>query len=71
MDGGPGGYPPARSALGLRLALALFGLLFCAGTGVYFAVQGKPVPAVGLGVVALTAVVDLVVIVRRMRGRRP
>ncbi|WP_250279704.1 DUF6343 family protein [Frankia sp. Cppng1_Ct_nod] len=71
MDGGPGGYPPARSALGLRLALALFGLLFCAGTGAYFAVQGKPVPAVGLGVVALTAVVDLVVIVRRMRGRRP
>ncbi|WP_322767713.1 DUF6343 family protein, partial [Frankia sp. Cr1] len=70
VDGGPGGFPPARSALGLRLALALFGLLFCAGACVYYAVSDQPVPAVLLGVIALTAVVDLTVIVRRMRRER-
>ncbi|WP_250284167.1 MULTISPECIES: DUF6343 family protein [unclassified Frankia] len=67
MNGGPGGYPPARSALGLRFALAMFGLLFATAMCAYFAVQDRPVPAVLLGLVALTAVIDLFVIVRRVR----
>ncbi|AEH10147.1 MULTISPECIES: DUF6343 family protein [Protofrankia] len=67
MNGGPGGYPPARSALGLRFALALFGLLFATAMCAYFAVRDQPALAVLLGLVALTAVVDLFVIVRRVR----
>ncbi len=70
MNGGLGGYPPARSALGLRFALALFGLLFSAAVCAYFTVQDQPLPAIVLGVVALTAVIDLVVIVRRIRRER-
>ncbi|WP_239333286.1 DUF6343 family protein, partial [Frankia sp. CiP3] len=69
-DGGPGGFPPARSALGLRLALALFGLLFCVGACAYYAVSDRPLPAAVLALIALTAVADLIVIMRRMRRER-
>ncbi len=66
---GVGGYPASSSALGLRMALALFGLVVCAALAVWaFAVDS---PVVG-GVVALFAVVaavDLMVIVRRRRTR--
>ena len=64
---GIGGAPPARSALGLRLVLALFGLVTCAGGAVAFGVIGELAWAVGLAVLALVAAIDAVVVVRRMR----
>jgi Flp pilus assembly protein TadB len=65
------GYPPARSALGLRLALATFGLLVCAGAVVAFAVAGQPLWIVVFAVLTAVTVVDLTVISRRLRaGRR-
>jgi Flp pilus assembly protein TadB len=64
------GYPPARSALGLRLALAVFGLLVCAGAVVAFAVAGQPLWIVVFAVLMAVTVVDLAVISRRLRARR-
>lgn len=66
---GWGGAPPARSALTLRLVLAVFGLL----VGVVFAVWAWAVDApawvvVLPALVALSAVVDLLVLLRR-KGR--
>jgi hypothetical protein len=65
--GGPGGFPPARSALGLRLALAIFGLVFCAGAAVVFVIIGPWGLGLALAFIALTALSDIVVISRRMR----
>jgi hypothetical protein len=61
----------ARSPLNLRLALAVLGLVLCAGGAVAFLVAGQRVPAAILGVGALAAVVDIVVVqVRRVQRRR-
>jgi|GEM_PF-5407510 len=65
-----GGQPPARSALGLRLALALFGLVFCAAAAVVAAVYGPWPLAAVLAFIALTAAVDIRVISRHRRRRR-
>jgi hypothetical protein len=64
------GGPPARSALGLRRVLALFGLVFCGIMAGIFAVAGWPLPAALLALLAAVAIVDLVVIQRRIRRRR-
>ena len=62
---GIGGAPPARSALTLRLILAVFGLLAMTAAGVIALTQDAPVVAVIAFVIALTALIDLGVILRR------
>src|SRR3954454_17434128 len=60
---GFGGAAPAQSALTLRLALAVFGLVVCVGGGLVWLPTDFPAwPAVLLFVLALVTVVDLVVI---------
>lgn len=68
------GAPPARSALGLRAALAVFGLIFCGVVAGLFAAAGWTVPAILLCLAGATAIVDLIVLglrARRRRLRRP
>ena len=66
------GAPPARSALTLRLILAVFGLVVCVAGGVVFLAAGLPAwTAVVLFVLAAVALVDLVVIVRRKARGEP
>lgn len=66
---GFGGAPPAQSALTLRLVLASFGLLVCAGGAVGAAFAGSTGFCVLLAVLAATALADLVVVARRkLRG---
>jgi hypothetical protein len=67
---GIGGAPAARSALGLRLVLAAFGLVVCAAGAVAFALVGQPVLVVVMAVLALIAAVDVAIIVRRERMER-
>lgn len=67
---GIAGAPPARSALGLRLVLAVFGFVVCVAGAVAFAVVGAPVVTVVLGVLAAIAVVDVLIVVRRLRIER-
>ena len=67
------GAPPARSALTLRLILAIFGLVVCVVGGLLLlAVDAVPVglPIV-LFVFAAVAAVDIVVIVRRKARGEP
>jgi hypothetical protein len=65
---GIGGAAPAQSALTLRLVLASVGLLFSVGGAVALTRIGAPTwIVVLLALVAATAVVDLVVLVRRKR----
>lgn len=61
---------PGREALGLRLGLASLGLVLCVAIGVGVLVAGGPVwfPIV-LFVIALTALVDIVTIRRRISRR--
>jgi Flp pilus assembly protein TadB len=65
----PTGERP-RSALGLRLVLATFGLVSTGVCAVIAANNGWLVPAILAGLLALVAAVDLVVIVRRRRSER-
>lgn len=67
---GIAGAPPARSALGLRLVLAIFGLAVCVAGAVAFAAVGLPAGAVVLGVLAAVALVDAIVVRRRIRIER-
>ncbi len=69
---GIGGAAPARSALTLRIVLATFGLLVCAGGAVALWLTGAPAayPFVA-GVFALVAAVDLAVVVRRKLSGEP
>jgi hypothetical protein len=64
------GAAPARSALTLRLILAVFGLVVCVAGGIVFLAAGLPVwTTVVLFVLAVVAALDLVVIVwRKARG---
>jgi Flp pilus assembly protein TadB len=69
---GFGGAAPARSALTLRLVLAVFGLLVCVGGGVAVLAVGAPVwAAVVLFVLAAVALIDMVVIIRRKARGEP
>ena len=66
------GAPPARSALTLRLILALFGLVVCLAGGLGWLATDLPVwPAVLLLAFAAVAAVDIVVIVRRKARGEP
>ena len=69
---GFGGAPPARSALTLRLVLAVFGLVVCVAGGIVFLAAGLPVwTAVVLFVLAAVALVDIGVIIRRKARGEP
>jgi hypothetical protein len=57
----------AHSALNLRAVLATFGLVTCLGTGILALLAGAKIPGLLLLGLAVTAVVDLVVIGRRRR----
>jgi hypothetical protein len=66
------GAPPARSALTLRLVLAVFGLVVCVAGGIWVLAAGLPLwGAVVLFVLAGTALVDIVVIARRKARGEP
>lgn len=65
------GAPPARSALTLRLLLALFGFVTCAAAAVAFVtIVDEPAFAAALAVLALIAFVDAVVVVTRKRREK-
>jgi hypothetical protein len=66
------GAPPAQSALTLRLILAVFGLIICTGGGVVLLWFGVPVVfSVLLFVLAVTALIDIVVVARRKARGEP
>jgi membrane protein implicated in regulation of membrane protease activity len=67
---GDGTVEHPYSALNLRLVLAAFGLVTCAGLAVFAWVAGFAGAAVVLGAFAVVALVDLIVIQRRRRRRR-
>lgn len=62
-------FPPARSALNLRLALAAGGALLCLVLGVLAWVAFGLLPASLLFLLAVVGVVDVVVILRRRAQR--
>jgi len=65
------GAPPARSALTLRLILALFGLATCAAAAAAFVtVVDQPAYAAVLAALALVALVDAAVVLARKRRER-
>ncbi|WP_198169423.1 DUF6343 family protein [Herbidospora daliensis] len=57
-----------RSALGLRMVLAIFGLVVCGALAVVAFLLGLVVLGVIMAILALIALVDLVVVVRRRRA---
>ena len=66
------GAPPARSALTLRLILAIFGVLVCVAGGLIFLAADLPVwTAAAMFLLAAVALVDVVVIVRRKARGEP
>jgi Family of unknown function (DUF6343) len=67
-----GGPPPARSALTLRLVLAGFGLVVCAGGAAMLAMAGASSGIVAFfAVLAAIALADLAVVARRKRRGEP
>jgi hypothetical protein len=69
---GIGGAPPARSALTLRLWLAGFGMVVCVAAALVLGAMGAPPLAVALlGLLAVVAAVDLVIVVRRKAAGEP
>jgi hypothetical protein len=66
------GAAPARSALTLRLVLAVFGLVVCIAGGLGWLATDLPVwPGVVLLVLGVVALVDIVVILRRKARGEP
>jgi hypothetical protein len=69
---GIAGAAPARSALTLRLWLAVFGLVTCTALAIWLAVIRAPAAfVVALALLAVVALVDIGVIVRRKRRGEP
>jgi Family of unknown function (DUF6343) len=69
---GIGGAAPARSALTLRIVLATFGLVVCATGAVVFWVADAPTAYTATAaVLALVALVDLGVVIRRKLNAEP
>ncbi|MEU0090688.1 DUF6343 family protein [Kribbella sp. NPDC006257] len=67
-----GTSPPPRSALTLRLVLAGFGLIVCAGAALLFAYYGLPAALIVIvALAALVAAVDLVIVIRRKAHGEP
>ena len=66
------GAPPARSALTLRLVLAVFGVVVCGlAAAAFVVIVYQPVLAGLFAFLAAVAVVDIVVIARRKRRGEP
>ena len=66
------GAAPARSALTLRLVLAVFGLVVCIGGGLGWLATELPAwPGVMLLVLGAVTLVDIVVILRRKARGEP
>ena len=64
--GGVGGAAPARSALSLRLGLAVFGLVVSVAGAITLAAAGVPLLLVTvLAIIAVTAAIDIVIVLRR------
>lgn len=69
---GIGGAAPAHSALTLRLVLAAFGLLVCAGGVVWsLATDGPAWMTILLAVLTVVAVLNILVVVRRKARGEP
>lgn len=68
---GFGGAPPAQSALTLRLVLASFGLLVGAGGATLFLILGPIWFGILFAVIALTALIDIIVVARRKARGEP
>ena len=68
---GIGGAAPTRSALTLRLVLAAFGLVFCAGAAVLAFVAGLAWFGMLLAVLAVVALVDLAWVAHRKHRGEP
>jgi hypothetical protein len=68
---GFGGAPPAQSALILRLVLASFGLLVGAAGATLFLILGPIWFGILFAVIALTAVIDIVVVARHKARGEP
>src|SRR5690606_12330549 len=69
---GIGGAAPAYSALTLRLVLSLVGFVTFAASAIWLSVAGAPTPVVvALVAVAVLALVNTVVVVRRKRRGEP
>jgi hypothetical protein len=67
--GGIGGYPPARSALTLRLWLAGFGLvLFVVATAAFWSADASAAAAICGGIAVLAALNLAWVSYRKLRG---
>lgn len=66
------GYPPKRprSALNLRLFLAVFGFLLCAALAAGWFAIGETVPGALLAAVAAIALVNMIVVQWRRTQRR-
>jgi Flp pilus assembly protein TadB len=65
------GAAPTRSALTLRLVLAAFGLVVCLAGCVIAVIIDLPAIAIVLGIAALIAALDIVVVARRKRRGEP
>lgn len=66
------GAAPARSALTLRIILACFGLVICAGAAIVLGIAGAQTAWVaGAAVLAAIALVDLIVVARRKTRGEP
>ena len=69
---GIAGAAPARSALTLRLVLAVFGFIVCSmGAALAVTVVNAPVLAAVLAFLAAVAVADIIVVTRRKRRGEP
>lgn len=68
---GVGGAPPAQSALTLRLILAGFGLIAGVAGAIVFLFLGPIWFGVLFAVVALTALIDIIVVGRRKARGEP
>jgi len=69
---GLAGAAPARSALTLRLVLAVFGfIVYSIGAALAVTVVNAPVPAAVLAFLAAVAVADIIVVTRRKRRGEP
>ena len=72
MSAGFGGYPPARSALTLRIVLASFGLIVLCAALIALLVRSGPLWLVGVvAVLLIVTVADLMIVIRRKAGGEP
>ena len=68
---GVGGAAPAQSALTLRAVLATFGLVFCAGAAWFAFAASFPAAGWLFAAIAVVALIDLGVVLRRKRRGEP